>query len=78
VAASLCRAHDEKLRQSTTDFQTILDDTNMTEQQLMTYALAALTIIAIWLGLKVAKKMLKIAFFLIALLAVAFLLLKAL
>lgn len=48
----------------------------MAEQQLMTYGLAALTVIAIWIGLNAAKKMLKIAFFLMALLAVAFLLIK--
>ncbi len=48
----------------------------MSEQQLMTYGLAALTVLAIWIGLKVAKKVLRIGFFLIALLALAFLLIN--
>jgi hypothetical protein len=42
----------------------------------MTYGLAALTVLAIGIGLKVAKKVLKIGFFLIALLALAFLLIN--
>ena len=42
----------------------------------MTYALAALTVIAIWVGVKVAAKILKVAFFVIALVALAFLLIK--
>ncbi len=42
----------------------------------MTYGLAALTVLAIWIGLKAAKKVLKIGFFLIALLALAFLLIN--
>jgi hypothetical protein len=46
----------------------------MTEQQLITYGLAALAAIGVWLGLKMAKKIFKIAFFRIALLALAFLL----
>lgn len=48
----------------------------MNEEQLMTYGLAALSVIALWIALKVAKKMLKIAFVLLALLALAFLLVK--
>jgi hypothetical protein len=48
----------------------------VTEQQLTTFALAALTVIGIWLGLKIAKKMFKVVFFLLALLALAFLLIR--
>jgi len=50
----------------------------VSEQQLMTYGLAALTVIAIWLGLRVAKMVLKFVFFLIAALALVFLALKIL
>jgi hypothetical protein len=46
----------------------------MTEQQLMHYGLAALTVIAIWIGWKVTMKFLKYIFFFIAIAAVAVLL----
>lgn len=48
----------------------------LNEEQLITYGLAALSVIALWIALQVAKNMLKIAFVLLALLALAFLLIN--
>lgn len=44
----------------------------------MHYGLAALTVIAIWIGWKVTMKLLKYVFFFIAIVALAFLLISVL
>lgn len=50
----------------------------MTDDQLMTYGLAALTVIALWLGLWMVKKIFRVAFIILAGLAIIILLLRLL